>query len=70
MKENSAYKEVTLIKSMTWTGRTWKKGTKMMKSLDVARKMVADGDAKYTKVGTIKQEEKAIKPIDQQIKNS
>jgi len=61
MQENSAYIEVTLTKGMTFTGRKRTKGTKMLKSLDVARNMVEDGDAKYTKAVTIKDEEKAEK---------
>ena len=66
MDKNSAYIEVTLSKTMTYTGKTRKKGTIMWKSLDVARTMVAAGDAKYTrKVVTIKDKEKANKkPID------
>jgi len=57
MKENSAYKEVTLIKDVSFTGRVRKKGTVMSVPLDAARQMAKDGLIKVTK-------KKAIEPID------
>lgn len=57
MKQHSAYKKVTLIKDVAFTGRVRKKGTVMSVPLDAARQMAEDGLIKVTK-------KKADKPID------